>query len=232
MIKEKYGLSYPHTIHCLANGKIMISFLGVDADHPSTTANNGADFLWFDENLDVEQRWVKNPEDRPKYGYDYWYQPYHNIMVSTEWGTPNAFSQGFNPGHLGEGLYGSSIHFWDWTKRELIQTTKFDLSKVAMPLEIRFKHEPKSVHAICGAALTSNIIHIYKDEKTKKWETNPDWIQVEPVEMEKWALPSMPGLVTDVLISMDDKYAYFSNWLHGDIRYFVYLLFLFFLHYF
>lgn len=25
------------------------------------------------------------------------------------------------------------------------------------------------------------------------------------------------GLITDILISMDDKYLYFSNWLHGDI---------------
>merc|ERR1719411_728544 len=48
--------------------------------------------------------------------------------------------------------------------------------------------------------------------------SDPDWIQVDAVEMSNWALPSMPSLVTDVLISMDDKYLYFSNWLHGDIR--------------
>jgi len=28
----------------------------------------------------------------------------------------------------------------------------------------------------------------------------------------------MPGLITDILISLDDKYVYFSNWLHGDVR--------------
>ena len=28
----------------------------------------------------------------------------------------------------------------------------------------------------------------------------------------------MPGLITDLLLSMDDRYLYFSNWLHGDIR--------------
>ena len=26
------------------------------------------------------------------------------------------------------------------------------------------------------------------------------------------------GLVTDILLSLDDKYLYLSNWLHGDIR--------------
>ncbi len=28
----------------------------------------------------------------------------------------------------------------------------------------------------------------------------------------------MPGLITDCLISLDDRFLYFSNWLHGDIR--------------
>lgn len=26
------------------------------------------------------------------------------------------------------------------------------------------------------------------------------------------------GFITDILISLDDKYLYFSNWLHGDVR--------------
>ena len=60
---------------------------------------------------------------------------------------------------------------------------------------------------------------ICKDNKSNKWKASPDYIQIEAVEMDNWALPNMPGLVTDVLISMDDKYLYFSNWLHGDIRY-------------
>lgn len=36
--------------------------------------------------------------------------------------------------------------------------------------------------------------------------------------MENWALPHIPGLITDHVISLDDRYIYFSNWLHGDIR--------------
>lgn len=28
----------------------------------------------------------------------------------------------------------------------------------------------------------------------------------------------MPGLVTDFLISLDDRFFYFVNWFHGDIR--------------
>lgn len=28
----------------------------------------------------------------------------------------------------------------------------------------------------------------------------------------------MPGLITDFLISLNDRFLYFANWLHGDIR--------------
>jgi selenium-binding protein 1 len=31
-------------------------------------------------------------------------------------------------------------------------------------------------------------------------------------------LPEMPGLITDFVLSLDDRYLYLVNWLHGDIR--------------
>jgi selenium-binding protein 1 len=42
-------------------------------------------------------------------------------------------------------------------------------------------------------------------------------IDVESIDIENFPMP-LPGLITDLLISMDDKYLYFSNWLHGDLR--------------
>ncbi|EGT49304.1 hypothetical protein CAEBREN_19964 [Caenorhabditis brenneri] len=33
-----------------------------------------------------------------------------------------------------------------------------------------------------------------------------------------WCLPEMPALITNILISMDDRFLYASCWLHGDIR--------------
>jgi len=36
--------------------------------------------------------------------------------------------------------------------------------------------------------------------------------------VQNWFLPEMPGLITDFLISLDDRFLYFVNWLHGDIR--------------
>ena len=42
-------------------------------------------------------------------------------------------------------------------------------------------------------------------------------IAVEGVEQEGWPFP-VPGLITDLVVSMDDRFLYFSNWLHGDLR--------------
>ncbi len=83
-----------------------------------------------------------------------------------------------------------------------------------IPLEVRFHHNPDSVHGFVGAALSSTMWHWYK--KDDQWTANKV-IAVEPVETEGWPFP-VPGLITDLVLSMDDRWLYFSNWLHGDLR--------------
>lgn len=43
-------------------------------------------------------------------------------------------------------------------------------------------------------------------------------ISVKPLKVQNWILPEMPSLITDFLISLDDRYLYLANWLHGDVR--------------
>lgn len=43
-------------------------------------------------------------------------------------------------------------------------------------------------------------------------------IDVPVKKVENWAAPEMEGMITDILISLDDRFLYFSNYLHGDIR--------------
>ena len=64
------------------------------------------------------------------------------------------------------------------------------------------------------AALSSAIFHWHKPGDQWKAEKV---IQIDPVETDGWPFP-VPGLITDVVLSLDDKYLYFSNWLHGDVR--------------
>ena len=205
-IKAKTNLTAPHTVHCLANGNIMISMLG-DSD-----GNGPGGFLLLDENFDVAGRW-ENKADAMKFNYDFWYQPRHNVMVSSEWGAPKTYYPGFDLADVEAGNYGQQVHFWDWEKRDIVQTFDFGAEGL-IPLEVRFHHDPDSTHGFVGATLSSNIWHWHKPSDTWQMEKVVD---VPSVELEGWPIP-VPGLITDLLLSMDDKYLYFSNWLHGDIR--------------
>jgi selenium-binding protein 1 len=111
------------------------------------------------------------------------------------------------------GKYGQRLQFWDWEKREIAQT--IDLGAEGLiPLEVRFHHDPDSTHGFVGAALSSALWHWEKQDG--KW-TAEKVVQVTPVETAGWPFP-VPGLITDLLISLDDRWLYLSNWLHGDIR--------------
>ena len=46
-------------------------------------------------------------------------------------------------------------------------------------------------------------------------------IDVVNEPLEGWPLEGgVPGLITDLVLSLDDKDLFFSNWLHGDLRHY------------
>src|SRR5438876_304749 len=71
-VKEKTNLTAPHTVHCLADGTIMISMLG------DREGNGPGGFLLLDEKFDIVGRW-EHKTDGMQYNYDFWYQPRHNV---------------------------------------------------------------------------------------------------------------------------------------------------------
>ncbi|PSN38126.1 Selenium-binding protein 1-A [Blattella germanica] len=159
------NISTPHTAHCLASGEVMISTMG------DKHGNGKGEFVLIDSNtFEVKGTWTNG--DRAKFGYDFWYQPYWDVMVSSEWGAPKSFKKGFIlPDTQNKELYGRSLNVFSWKERRLLQTIDLGVDGIT-PLEIRFLHNPK-----------------------------------EP-----------QGLISDILLSLDDRFLYFSNWLHGDIR--------------
>ncbi|KAH6816245.1 selenium-binding protein 2 [Perilla frutescens var. frutescens] len=208
-IIEKTGLAYPHTPHCLANGDVMVSFLG-DKDGNA----KGCGFLLLDSDFNVKGRWEK-PGHSPLFGYDFWYQPRHKTMISSSWAAPYVFTKKFNIQHVAEGLYGRHLHVYSWPEGELKQI--MDLGDTGLvPLELRFLHNPAKDNGFVGCGLSSNIIRFFKkpdgswDHEVSIWE--------EPLKVQNWILPEMPGLITDVVISLDDRFLYLSNWFHGDVR--------------
>ena len=206
-IKKKTGLSSPHTIHCMPGEVVVMSMLGnAEGDAPGGFAVLDA------RNFDVLGRW-ENETNGMEYTYDFWYQPRQNVMISSEWTAPNTFRRGFQVEDVQAGKYGHSIHFWDLENKSVTQT--IDLGKGGMiPLEVRWLHNPDATTGYVGAALSSAMFRWYRDGD--EWKVDKP-IQVEPVEQDGWPFP-VPGLITDLIVSMDDRYLYFSNWLHGDLR--------------
>jgi hypothetical protein len=50
-------------------------------------------------------------EKKAKFGYDYWYQPYLDVMISSEWAAPKSFKKGFSlPDTQDEGSAQDSKH--------------------------------------------------------------------------------------------------------------------------
>lgn len=83
VLKEQ-NVTAPHTSHCLANGNIMISTMG-NADGKAK-----GDFVLFDADFNCLGTWIKGNR-KPYCGYDFWYQPFFDVMASSEWGAPNKF---------------------------------------------------------------------------------------------------------------------------------------------
>ncbi|KAK5980146.1 hypothetical protein GCK32_021646 [Trichostrongylus colubriformis] len=96
---HKYGVSFPHTAHCLADGNIMISTLGDEHGN-----HKGNFFLLDGTTFEPMGCWLDAQSSVP-FNYDYWYQPRRDVMISTEWGTPNVIKQGFDPKDLVAGTY-------------------------------------------------------------------------------------------------------------------------------
>ncbi|XP_075224689.1 methanethiol oxidase [Lycorma delicatula] len=203
------GVATPHTTHCLPSGEVMISVMG------KTNGDSVGDFVLVDSSTwEVKGLWTNGKQ--AKFGYDFWYQPYLDVMVSSEWGAPKSFKKGFSLEEtLDPELTGTSLNFYSWKDRKLIQTVDLGVEGTA-PLEIRFLHNPKAAVGFVGCAVFANIFRFYKQDSGKWAAVNA--INVPAKKVEGWILPEIQGMISDILISLDDKYLYFSNWLHGDIR--------------
>ena len=103
VVKAKTGLSAPHTVHCLADGTVLISMLG------DSNGDAPGGFMMMDSEFNILGRWEKDSTGM-NFNYDYWYQPRHNVMLSSEGGAPNTVSQAFKLADVKAGKYGRHLH--------------------------------------------------------------------------------------------------------------------------
>jgi methanethiol oxidase len=217
------GYSRPHTSHCGPEGVYMNALGGPDGDGP------GGIFLLDAENFKLRGRW--EADRGPQYlTYDFWWHLGHDTMLTSEWGTPNMVENGVNPELLLGGKYGHAIHVWDLRKRRHQQM--LDLGpEQQMVLELRPAHNPAETYGFVG------VVTSLKDLSASVWlwhheggNGNGRWkitkvieIPAEPADPDR--LPpllkgfgAVPPLVTDIDLSVDDRFLYVSCWGSGEFR--------------
>ena len=224
-VMQKTGYAAPHTVHCGPDG-IYLNALGApDGNGP------GGIFTLDHETFEVKGRWERNRG--PQYlAYDFFWHLGHDIMITSEWGTPNMVKDGVNPDLLLGGKYGRKLHVWDLRKRTHVQ--ELDLgAEQQMVLELRPAHNPTRAYGFVGvvvslADLSSSIFVWYLDRPSGKGQG--EWkakkvITIPAVPADEADLPpllkgfkAVPPLVTDINLSVDDRFLYVSCWGTGELR--------------
>jgi len=224
-IAKKTGYAAPHTTHCGPDG-IYINALGAaNGDGP------GGIFVLDHDTLDVRGPWER---DRgPQYlAYDFWWHLGYDTVITSEWGTPNMVKDGLDPELLLAGKYGHALHVWDLRSRSHRKTLDLG-SQHQMALELRPAHDPRRAYGFAGVVisledLSASVWLWYLDGA--KGNGSGEWkvrkvIEIPPEPADPDDLPpilkgfkAVPPLVTDLNLSVDDRYLYVSCWGTGELR--------------
>lgn len=218
--KARTGYSRPHTAHCGPEG-IYVSNLGTAEGDEGP----GGIALLDHDSFEIKGQWEK---DRgPQYlAYDFWWHINHDVLVASEWGTPSLIENGPVAEKLLAGEYGHRLHFFDLRTRTHIQ--ELDLgAQYQMPLELRPAHDPTKQYGFVGVVLSledlSASIWCWHRDGDRFAITKVFDIPAEPAEEDH--LPpvlkpfkAVPPLVTDIDLSLDDKFLYVSCYGTGEAK--------------
>lgn len=207
-VHSKTGLSTLHTTHNFHNGDLLISALS------DTNGGKAAGFIELSSDFNT----LTTRMSYDGLNYDFNMKECLKTFISSEWSYYNVFDPGFNPADVEAGKYGHRLRFWNYFDNTL--THEIDLrdnpnvpNGGEIPLEVRFLRGDAEQLAYVGCTLSGTIIAIYPD-KCGKWEVK----EVIHVPNVKVGSQDVIAAITDITISEDDRYLYFSNWLHGDLR--------------
>lgn len=224
-VMRKSGYAAPHTVHCGPDG-IYLNALGApDGNGP------GGIFVLDHDTFDVRGAWEldRGPQHL---AYDFFWHLGHDTMITSEWGTPNMVTGGVNPELLLAGKYGHALHVWNLRTRAHEQVIDLGTDQ-QMVLELRPAHNPRRAYGFVGVVLSltdlsSSIYTWYLDRDARdgagEWKARKViTIPAEPADPS--VLPpvlqgfgAVPPLVTDLALSVDDRWLYVSCWGTGELR--------------
>ncbi len=213
------GYTRLHTVHCGPDA-VYLSGLG----SPSGEGPGGV-LLLDHRSFEPLGRFevYRGPQ---YYSYDFWWHLGEDLMVTSEWTVPKYFENGLDLDALQKGYYGNKIHFWDLKKRRHLRSIELSESD-RMVLELRPFHEPSRVMGFVNTVVNlkdlSSAIWIWYKEDGRIEARKV--IEIEAKPLEKSLLPealkpfgAVPPLVTDINLSLDDKFLYVSCWGTGELR--------------
>jgi methanethiol oxidase len=218
---EKTGYAAPHTVHCGPDGIYMNALGAPDGNGP------GGIFMLDHDTFEVKGAWEK--ERGPQHlAYDFFWHLGHDTMITSEWGTPNMVKDGVNPELLLGGKYGNALHVWDLRTRKHLQKVELGPEQ-QMVLELRPAHNPRSAYGFVGVVLSledlsSSIWMWHLDEADGQWKARKViTIPAEPADPADLppvlqGFAAVPPLVTDINLSLDDRFLYVSCWGTGELR--------------
>ncbi|HEY7488713.1 MAG TPA: selenium-binding protein SBP56-related protein [Streptosporangiaceae bacterium] len=219
-LANKAGYSRPHTLHCGPDGIFMSAIGGANGnDGPGGVA------LLDHETFDVVGAWELDRGDQ-YFAYDVWWHLNHDTVITSEWATPSMIENGLNPEDLLGRKFGHHLNFWSMSERTLKQ--RVDLGdEHQMVLELRPAHDPSQTYGFTGATisvedLSGSIWAWYKDGDrwaARKVITIPAE-PADPADLPPALQPfsAVPPLITDIDLSVDDKWLYVSCWGTGELK--------------
>jgi len=223
-VKKKSGYSRPHTSHCGPDG-VYMNAIGSSVDGKGP----GGIFILDPETFEINGPW--EADRGPQYlAYDFWWHLGHDTMITSEWGTPEMVENGVIPELLLGGKYGHALHVWDLHTRR--HKHVLDLGpEQQMVLELRPAHDPAKTYGFAGVVVST------KDLSASIWlwyhegsNGNGAWkvrkvIEIPAEAADPELLPpaikpfkAVPPLVTDINLSLDDKFLYVSCWGTGELQ--------------
>jgi methanethiol oxidase len=219
-VAESAGYSRLHTVHCGPDA-IYVNAMG------STNNGDGPGGIMMLDHFDFRVLGAWEIDRGPQeLAYDFWWHIGHDVMVTSEWATPNLFENGVSLEDIVNQRFGHQLHFWDMRKRKHLQAVDLG-SEHQMVLELRPAHNPAKTYGFVGVVvstkdLSSSIWTWYQDKgewKVKKIieiPAEPADPEVLPAALQP--LKAVPPLVTDIGLSLDDKFLYVSCWGTGEFR--------------
>jgi selenium-binding protein 1 len=221
---ERAGYSRPHTVHCGADA-IYVSALGAAPGRGDGNGGPGGIFLIDHYSFEVLGPWEIDRGDQ-RLAYDFWWHYAHDVMVTSEWALPPQFENGLVPEDLLGKRYGHRLHFWDLRRRAHLQTVDIG-AEHQMLLELRPAHDPTKTYGFAGVVvnvndLSSSIWTWHRDggtwKATKVIEIPPEPAREEELPPALKPFRAAPALVSDIDLSLDDRFLYVSCWGTGELR--------------